>query len=243
MARVVRQHAVIVALAALIAAPSIAHAQFLNAPVETRGSVTGDSLVVDQVVAAIEIDGDDRPPVFVLASEVELDLRFELATRGAPSPLRTSVDVTVSRSVLEQAVGERLLEREAQRAGDPLPSEAEIEEEHVEMASHLANVGGPEALLRAVGLSDDDFEVFVRRRLIVSRFLARHLARSIEPAESELRASYENEQFGAYRAQGVPFAVARAEIRAQLMRTGYPRAIRSYLRSIGARARIRLWST
>jgi hypothetical protein len=98
-------------------------------------------------------------------------------------------------------------------------------------------------LVRALGLSEQDFETFVRRRLIVSRFLERHLARSIEPGETELRAAYENEQFGAFRAEGVPFAVARAEIREALMRQGYPRAIRSYLRSIGSRARIRLWGT
>lgn len=237
-----RRASVLCVMLGVLAGPRRADAQFLNAPVESRPPLRGDAVRVDEVVAAIEIEGDDRPPVFVLASEVELSLRYELVTRGAPSPLTTGVDVTVSRSILEQVIGERLLERESQRAADPLPSAADIDDERTQVSSRLASVGGPAALARALGLSDDDFEVFVRRRLVVSRFLERHLARSVEPAESELHASYENEQFGAYRAEGVPFAVARQEIRDALIRIGYPRAIRSYLRSIGGRARIRLWS-
>jgi hypothetical protein len=221
--------------------PALAHAQFLNVTPETRPPARPDAVRVDEVVAAIELEGDERPPVFVLASEVELSLRFELATRGAPSPITTQVHVSVSRGILEQSVGERLLEREAARAGDPLPSDADVDEERMLVATRLANIGGPEAFVRALGLSDDDFEVFVRRRLIVSRFLEHHLARSIEPSEAELRAAYEQEQFGAYRAEGVAFNVARHEIRENLMRQGYPAAIRSYLRSLGGRAHIRLW--
>lgn len=237
-----RLAAALASMALVCAVPLTARAQFLNAPAETRPPLRGDAVVVDQVVAAIEVEGDDRPPVFVLAGEIELSLRFELATRGAPSPLTTQVDVSVSRSILEQVIGERLLERESQRAADPLPSAADVDEERMQVSARLANIGGPAALVRAVGLSDDDFEEFVRRRLTVSRFLERHLARSVEPAESEIRAAYDNEQFGAFRAEGVPIAVARQEIRDALVRQGYPRAIRSYLRSIGGRARIRLWS-
>ncbi len=222
--------------AALVFSPRVAHAQFLNVPVETRASIRADAVIVDQVVATIEVEGDDRPPVFVLGSEVELSLRFEL-------PPHSELTATLRRGILEQVIGERLLEREAQRAGDAAPDAADIEDERMRVASHLASSGGPAALVRAIGLAEADFDAFVRRRLVVARFLEQHVARSIEPLESELRAAYENERFGAYRAEGVAFSVARHEIRESLVREGYPRAIRAYLRSLGGRAHIRLWES
>lgn len=220
--------------AAVYLAPKAVRAQFLNVAIETRAPTREDAVTVDEVVATIEVEGDDRPPVFVLESEVELSLRFELMAGERATSL-------ARRGMLEQVIGERLLEREAQRAGDAAPSATEIEEERLEVSSRLASTGGPMELVRSLGLSDGDVEAFVRSRLVVARFLERHIARSIEPLESELRAAYETEQFGAYRAEGVPFGVARHDIRDHLVRLGYPRAIRAYLRSLGGRAQIRLW--
>ena len=221
--------------------PSAGRAQFSTVSIESRAPLRGSRAVVDEVVASIATDVT-RPPVFVLASEVELTLRFELATRGAPSPLTIEVDETVSRAMLEQVLGERLLERESLRVGDPRPTDEQVTAERVLLTERLAPIGGPDALLAAVGADASDFTEFVRRRVQVAQFLERHLARAIEPTESELRAAYTEERFGAYRAEGVGFAIARPEIRTALMRQGYPAAIRGYLRSLGGRATIRLWA-
>jgi hypothetical protein len=236
------QSALALVAALLAMAPRTAGAQALSAAPERRPPLAPGERLVDEVVAALELEGDPRPPVFVLASDVALTLRFELASRGAPSPLTTAVDVSVSQAILALALGERLLEREAARAGDEPPTADEIEEERNMLAARLAPIGGVAPLLRAVGATPADFEAFVRRRLVVSRFLQRHLARSIEPSEVELRAAYDEERVGAFRAEGVPFAVARPEIREALIRHGYPRAVRSYLRSVGSRARVRVWT-
>lgn len=230
-------------VAVLLLGPRRAWAQYLNVEPVRRPPLASGERLVDEVVASVEIQGDTRPPVFVLASDVSLTLRYELVARGAPSPLTVPVDVSVSRAILEQVIGERLLERQAERAADPPPSVEEIAEERARMLGRLGSIGGVVPLVRAVGLRPSDFEALVRRRVVVSRYLQRHLARSVEPSEAELRAAYEEERVGAFRAEGVPFAVARAEIREALLRAGYPRAVRNYLRSVASRVRIRLWTS
>lgn len=239
-----RQSCWVVALslgAALVLSGGRVHAQFLNVRPEPRPALPAGETMVDEVLAVVDLESDERAPVFVLASEVDLALRFELTVRGAPSPLSTAVDVTVTRGILEQVMGEKLLVREAMRAGDPMPSDAALAAERARWIPRLAVVGGLGALLRAVSAEPGDFDAFLRRRLWAAAFLQRHIARSIEPTEVELRAAYDEERFGAFRAEGVSFAVARHEIREELMRQNYPRAVRAYLRSISSRARVRLF--
>ena len=221
--------------------PSVSAAQFLSVRPATRETLPSSETAVDDVAAAVEIEGDDRPPIFVLRSEVDLAMRFELAARGQRIPPAGQL-AAVSRSMLEQVIGERLLEREAARALDPEPTTDALEEEHTQLASRVAPAGGINGLIRSGGFGPGDFDKFVRRRLIVGQFLERHLLRSVEPTRAELRAAYDEERIAPYRAQNVPFQSVRADIRAVLIREGYARAIQAYLRSIGSRARVRLWT-
>ncbi len=219
--------------------PRVAFAQVLTQrPVDRERLPAGEQLV-DAVVAVVELQSDERAPVFVLQSDVVLAARIELAARGGSPALAVPIDEDTFRAATEQVIGERLLEREAARARDAPPTMQMVGDESRRLDRRLAAAGGIAALLTATGSAADDLHLLVRRRVIVSGYLEGHLARSVEPSEADVRAAYDSERVGPYRAEGTPFAEVRAVIRVALIRDSFARAIRSYLQSISSRATIR----
>src|SRR5215207_9864832 len=104
----------LVVVVVVVLAPARAGAQFLSARPTTRGPVEPGEHLVDEVFAAVEVEGDDRPPIFVLRSDVELVMRFTFATGRVrhPAPFTAPPDSVSLRASIEQTIGERLLERE-----------------------------------------------------------------------------------------------------------------------------------
>ncbi len=228
-----------VVLCAILCVPALCWAQ----PQVTelaRGPLATGERAIDEVVASIEIEGDDGPPVFVYATELRVSVRAILASSGYPGALTASVHESVTGAVLNDLLGEKLLEREARRSDDPLPNPQDV---YAGVERFLSQLGGnaPEAFFRATGGGRATVEAAVRRRMAVTLFLRAHQARLLEPSDTEVRAAFDAGRFAPYRNGGTRFSQVRDEIREQLAAVAMPRAVRSILRAMGGRVRIRRW--
>lgn len=218
-------------------APSRAHAQRTIRAVERPALAAGERSV-DEVVVAVESGGEDPVPVFVLAREVLFALRFEQAFNGAnAAALRTVPRAAAWRDAEELAAGEALLDRSARRSADPEPSPEELAAERAFLDEATRSAGGVLAVCSAAGLPLTEVDHAVRRRIVAARFLfAREPAR-MEPSDDDLRAEWRR---GDPTAQ--PFAAARGRLRALLLRRGYARSVRGFVRALGTRLRMRRWA-
>jgi len=218
------------------------------APVQAQPAVTEPARAplapgereLDEVVASIEIEGDDGPPVFVYATELRVAVRLLLASSGYPNALTERVHESVTGYVLNDLLGEKLLEREARRSDDPMPDTREVLLELDRLLERLGSVT-PEEFFVATRTGRATVEAAVRRRMVVMQYLRAHQARLLEPSEAELRAAFEAGRFAPYRNGGTRYAQVREEIREKLVAAAVPRAVRSILRAMGGRVRIRRW--
>jgi hypothetical protein len=206
----------------------------------SRGALASGERLIDEVVASIEIDSDDGPPVFVYASELRVAVRALLASSGFPGALTASVHESVTGSVLNDLLGEKLLEREARRSDDRPPATRDVllgvERFYEQLGAHSAA-----AFLQATGAGRATVEAAVRRQLIVTSYLRTHQPRLLEPSESEIRAAFETGRFAPYRNEATRFVQVRDEIRERLASAAMPRAVRSILRAMAGRVRVRRW--
>ncbi|MBL8682856.1 MAG: hypothetical protein JNK05_27065 [Myxococcales bacterium] len=228
---------VIAALVAVFARPASAQPQVTEPP---RSSLPRGERPVDEVAASIEIDGDDGPPVFVYASELRVAVRSILASSGYPGALDATVHESVTGSILNDLLGEKLLERESRRSDDPVPNPSDV---LAGVERFFSQLGGntPADFLRATGAGRATVEAAVRRRLAVSFYLRAHQSRLLEPSDAEVRAAFDSGRFAPYRSEATRFAQVRDEIRERLAAAAMPRAVRSIVRAMGGRVRIRRW--
>ncbi|MBI5516098.1 MAG: hypothetical protein HY909_20105 [Deltaproteobacteria bacterium] len=205
-----------------------------------RPALPPGEVLVDEVLAAVELEGDPVP-VFATRSELELLVRTELYSRVSADltpaqALAVAVDPSQTASLLEQLVGELVVDRAAERAGEA-EGGAALEEERRAVQGAMP-VGGLGPLLRASGATAEEFDALVRRRLRVRRYLLAHNASLLEPDEVALRAAYEALPAGEGRE---PYARARRALRERLLRRQLPSAVRAYVRALGSRARVALF--
>ncbi len=230
------------AIAAILAGfllPSIAQTQpIVSEPV--RVALPQNETLRDQAVASITIAGDDGPPVFVYESELRVGVRALLASSGAPDPLTIEVHESVTGSVLNDLIGEKLLERESLRSDDPALAEVEVRR----AVQLLAQRMGPITLAQlaaACGTTTDTIVEGLYRKSRVAQYLRLHQERLLEPAESEIRSAFERGRFGPYPEGSTDYRSVRVLIRDRLSAEAMPRAVRSVLRAMGPNVRIRRW--
>lgn len=210
---------------------------------------TGE-LPLDAVIATIELNGD-RTPRYVLRSELTLMLRSELLRFGMPQALTAAVSDASAWPVLETLLGEALAVREAERSAvanlsslDPGAVgalRARYRDEYVRR-QRLAPGEGEDAiarLLAATGLSQSDYDTMLRRRLVARAYLEARHERLLAVSEVELRRALES---GRYASQCAEDDEQRRCVRAELQWLGVPNALRQYLRSLGGRVRVRIFS-
>lgn len=215
-------------------------AQVAGAEVLARpGAVAGEASV-DVVVASVEPEGGASPR-YALRSEYVLLLRADLRARGAPEALTATVDPTVAWSVLEWLLGEHAVVREAERAGAGDPEPEPLTEARSRLVARLGGDPGLAALLQATGASAAEFDALVRRRAVSLAWLVARHARLIEPDEVALRQAHEAGRYASLYRPGASFGEARQAIRRELLHARYPVALRQYLRSLGSRARLRVF--
>ncbi|MDP3275966.1 MAG: hypothetical protein Q8Q09_12270 [Deltaproteobacteria bacterium] len=239
MLRLLLSRCVLVLCSAVALWPRAAIAQ--PAVTETaRPALAPSHRVLDEVVASIEIAGDDGPPIVVFASELRLAVRTLLVTSRAPEPLTIDVHESVSSSVLNDLLGEKLLEREGRRSDDAEPPPQDFAEAIARLRTSLGEIT-VEALQTGTGAVTRTLNASIRRRLCVALYLRRHQARLLEPSDTELREAFDSGRFSPYRNGQSEFARVRAEIRERLAAIAMPRAVRAILRAMGAQVRIRRW--
>lgn len=205
-----------------------------------RPALPSTEIVRDQVVASITIAGDDGPPVFVYETELRVAVRALLASTGAPEPLTIDVHESVTGSVLNDLIGEKLLERESLRADDPPIAAEEFQRTMQAFAQRLGSVT-VEQLAEACHTHADTVVRSLARKSIVGQYLRLHQERLLAPAEAEIRAAFERGRFGPYPENASDYRSVRALIRERLSAEAAPRAVRSVLRAMGPNVRIRRW--
>lgn len=206
--------------------------------------------VVDGVVATLELTGD-RAPRYVLRSEYTLLLRTELLTHGMPDALTAPVSDASAWPVLETLLGETLAVREAERSDvsnlsrlDPAAVgalRARYREEIVRR-QRLDPAEGEAAIARlldATGLTQGDFDTLLRRRLVARAYLEARHENLLSVSEVDLRRAVES---GRYVERCREQAEVRRCVRAEAQWTMLPGALRQYLRSLGGRVRVRIFT-
>lgn len=208
--------------------------------------------VLDGVVATLELTGD-RSPRYVLRSEYTLLLRAELLSHGMPDALNAPVSAASAWPVLETLLGETLAVREAERSDvanlsrlDPAAVGALRARFRDEVVRRQRLDGEPEAGERAIAdlvaslrLSQGDFETMLRRRLVARAYLEARHENLLAVSEVDLRRAVESGRYAARCGDG---ADARRCVRAELQWATLPNALRQYLRSLGGRVRVRVFS-
>lgn len=215
-----------------------------------REASSGGETVFDGVVATLELTGD-RTPRYVLRSEYTLLLRTELLTHGMPDALRAQVSDASAWPVLETLLGETLAVREAERSDvgnlsrlDPAAVgalRARYREEIVRR-QRLDPAEGEAAIARlldATGLTQGDFDTLLRRRLVARAYLEARHENLLAVSEADLRRAVES---GRYAQRCSDEAELRRCVRAEVQWASLSGALRQYLRSLGGRVRVRIFT-
>jgi hypothetical protein len=225
-------------------------AQLQGVEFVSRAAPPSGELALDAVIATLELSGD-RAPRYLLRSEYTLALRTELLRYGMPDALRAEVSDASSWPVLETLLGEALAVREAERSSvaslstlDPASVGALRARYRDEIVRRQRlEPGRGEAviseLLRATGLSQSDFDTLLRRRLVARAYLEARHERLLSVGEVDLQRAVES---GRYTAQCDVAEESRRCVRAELQWTALPNALRQYLRSLGGRVRVRIFT-
>lgn len=215
-----------------------------------RAAAPEEETVFDGVVATIELNGD-RAPRFVLRSEYTLLLRAELLTHGMPNALTAPVSDASAWPVLETLLGETLAVREAERSDvsnlsrlDPAAVgalRARYRDEIVRRQRLEPSEGEPAIarLLSSTGLTQADFDTLLRRRLVARAYLEARHENLLAVSEVDLRRAVES---GRYAERCRDEAELRRCVRAEVQWAMLPGALRQYLRSLGGRVRVRIFS-
>jgi hypothetical protein len=177
--------------------------------------------------------------------------RTELLRYGMPDALHAEVSDASAWPVLETLLGEALAVREAERSSlaslsnlDPASVGALRARYRDEIVRRQRlEPGRGEAviaeLLRATGLSQSDFDTLLRRRLVARAYLEARHERLLSVGEVDLQRAVES---GRYAAQCDVAEESRRCVRAELQWTALPNALRQYLRSLGGRVRVRIFT-
>lgn len=215
-----------------------------------RPATPPGELGLDAVIATLELNGD-RAPRYVLRSEFTLLLRAELLRFGMPGALTAPVSDASAWPVLETLLGEALAVREAERSAvgnlsslDPAAVgalRARYRDEFVRRQRLEPGEGEAEIarLLAATGLAQGDFDALLRRRLVARAYLEARHERLLAVSEVELRRALESGRFAALCPEDDE---QRRCVRHELQWHSVPNALRQYLRSLGGRVRVRVFS-
>lgn len=205
---------------------------------------------LDTVVATVELTGD-LAPRYLLRSDFTLALRTELLRYGMPDALTAPVSDASAWPILETLLGELLAVREAERSAVANLSSLEPASvgslraryrDEIVRRQRLDPAQGEEAitrLIRATGLSQSDFDTLLRRRLVARAYLEARHERLLAISEVDLRQAIEADRFAR---QCPAVEDARRCVRAELQWAALPNALRQYLRSLGGRVRVRIFS-
>jgi hypothetical protein len=197
------------------------------------------ALPLDGIAAVIGASAPEPAADIVLRSDVELRARMLLAgeSRGDALPLGALPDALVHAS-LQEIIGEVLIAREAKRVQVTSPSAAETQRERDRMVRAAGGEARVEALLAALGASDDEIDVVARRRAVVSAFLNANLEGVTTVTQAEL------EQALAARAgaEGELEAGSLEQLRADLSRAALTRAVQRWVVMLRARTPLRVYA-
>lgn len=222
--------------------------EFVQRPVAPAPEV-----VIDGVVATLELNGD-RTPRYVLRSEYTLLLRLEVASHGMPDAFTAPIAASTAWPVLETLLGETLAVREAERSDVTNLSRldaaavgalrARVREALTRRQRLDPATGEPKIaeLLAAVGLTQSDFDTLLRRRLVARAYLEARHENLLAVSEVDLRRAVESHAYDSQCAGEGDANVQRRCVRAEMQWSMLPNALRQYLRSLGGRVRVRVFS-
>jgi hypothetical protein len=223
---------------------SVGGAQIPGVDAVARPGVAPGETALDEVVASLELEGDAQPR-FVLRSEFVLLVRLELYTRGAPGALDGPVDATwVGWPTFEELMGLLQVAREAERSGMGNPDPEALAAMRRRLLRLMRDEQGIERLLEATHASPAEFDTLLRRLVVAREFLSARRARLVEPTDTELRQAYEGDdpRYRMFHANGEGFAAARRAMRDEWVNRALPSALRQYLRALGSRVRVRVFT-
>jgi hypothetical protein len=194
---------------------------------------------LDGIAAVIGASAPEPSADIVLRSDVELRARMLLAgeTNGDALPLGALPDALLDAS-LQEIIGEVLIAREAKRVQVTSPSVAETQRERDRIVRSAGGEARVEALLEALGASDDELDIVARRRAVVAAFLNANLEGVTTVTQAELeQALAARLQEGGEAEQG-----SLEQLRADLSRAALTRAVQRWVVMLRARTPLRVYA-
>ncbi|HEY0841002.1 MAG TPA: hypothetical protein VGD74_12505 [Vulgatibacter sp.] len=203
-------------------------AQAASAPVET-------GRLVDRIVATISL-GDAHSRILITLSDLELEARVALISRGAVLAADAALPPDTLAATLEWSIAEHLILAEAEQLAVAVAEGSELEEALFAFRDRLGD-GAYERFLARWEVEPADLLRLMRRRIVVDRYLASRLRLAPGISEQELRAAYESrrEELGE-----TDFAEARGSLQARLELDRREAIVGSLVRDLRGRAEVRV---
>lgn len=213
---------ILLAIALALAAGPV---QAAPAPVET-------GRLVDRVVATIAF-GDAHSRILITLSDLELEARVALISRGAVLAADAPLPPDTLAATLEWSIAEHLILAEAEQLAVAVAEGSELEEALHSFRDRLGE-GAYERFLARWEVEPTDLLRLMRRRIVVDRYLASRLRLAPGISEQELRAAYESEQ------REATFAEARGSLLVRLEQDRREAIVGSLVRDLRGRAQVRV---
>jgi hypothetical protein len=172
----------------------------------------------------------------VLRSDVVLRARIALAGRTQRLPTGP-VPTSLLGAMLEEILGEVLIEREADRLRAERPSDEEIARERARLEEQAGGATRLGQLLEVIGAGTEEIDAIALRRAYVSAFLRANLEGSTLVSDAQLARVYES---GEHPFAGRPLDDVREPLRAWIAQTALQRDVRRWIEVLRRRTPVRV---
>lgn len=190
---------------------------------------------VDGTVAVVTTD-DDRDPVLVLRSDLELRVRLRLAGEATiEEPERVTIDEALLRDAFREAVSEALLYAEAQRVQVAPPSQPMLDAEWRRFFQSVGGASRLDRVRRALGADEAEISTLVEQRAWIGAFLEANLRGSDDVDAETVERVFAS---GEHPFTSLSLAEAREPLRVWIRSSRVELAVRAWVESLRSRARV-----
>ncbi len=197
-----------------------------------RGQVLGDGIAA--VVGAETPRPDAR---VILHSDVDFRARLRLIGERPGHPHLGPLPRGLLRATLQELIGEALIAREAERVQLPSPTGRRLVAERRRLEALAGGRESFQALVRALGVTDEELRAIVSQRALVSAFLEANLEGTEVVSEQRIEEVYAS---GEHPFIGRALEEVREALRVWLVRAALDEAVARWVQVLRGRTTVRV---
>lgn len=191
---------------------------------------------VEGVAALVGGGAPGAGTAVILRSDISLRARIALAGASERMPLGLLPEPLLA-AALDEAIGEVLIAREADRLRAAQPTADEIERERARIEEQVGGAARLEELLRVSGADSAEVDAIARRRAYVGAFLHANLEGSATVSDAQLAQVYESEP---HPFEGRELSLVREPLRAWIAQRALRRDVLRWIEVLRRRTPVRV---